>query len=256
MNFRRYLWLLKDPARWQHTFHLVLDRLRTSGGQTKSQEREDATAWCESVAIPMVDAAAHLGLTLPDGELLNVPKAALTEAGTRVAETGARMGGAGALDFIYTCVRLTRPTACVETGVAFGWSSLAILTALEENGDGRLVSVDMPYPLRNTESFVGAAVPDHLRARWKLIRKPDRNGLVEALKALPGGIQFAHYDSDKSVTGRGFAYPRLWAALKPGGLLISDDINDNLGFKTFAEAAGRDFVVFKLDNKYVGALRR
>ncbi|MFV0281806.1 MAG: hypothetical protein ACK5JM_13735, partial [Rhodoblastus sp.] len=65
----------------------------------------------------------------------------------------------------------------VETGVAYGWSSLALLAASEDRPDSRLVSVDMPYPKMNNEAFVGIVVPERFHARWKLVRKPDRNGL-------------------------------------------------------------------------------
>jgi predicted O-methyltransferase YrrM len=43
---------------------------------------------------------------------------------------------------LYEMVRRERPAVVVEVGMAFGVSSLAILTALRENGQGKLISID------------------------------------------------------------------------------------------------------------------
>ena len=37
-------------------------------------------------------------------------------------------------------------------------------------------------------------------------------------------IDLCHYDSHKDYDARMWAYPRLWAALRSGGIFISDDI--------------------------------
>ena len=49
----------------------------------------------------------------------------------------------------YTLIKLLKPDIVVETGVGAGVSSLTILHAMEENGAGQLVSIDLPTP--NTE---------------------------------------------------------------------------------------------------------
>ena len=66
------------------------------------------------------------------------------------------------------------------------------------------------------------------------------------------GIDIAHYDSDKSYQGREFAYPIIWNALKPGGLFISDDIQDNMAFAHFVEESGLRYGVTETGGKYVG----
>ena len=65
------------------------------------------------------------------------------------------MGGSGHIHLLYDCVRLINAHNVIETGVAYGWSSLAILKALSENNSGRLFSVDMPYPRKKNELDVG-----------------------------------------------------------------------------------------------------
>jgi hypothetical protein len=121
---------------------------------------------------------------------------------------------------------------------------------------GRLVSVDMPYPKENKEDFVGIAVPAEWRREWTLIREPDRNGLKKAIKRLGGTIDLCHYDSDKSYPGRMFAYPILWDALRPGGVFISDDIQDNFAFRDFCAARGIAYAVTESEGKYVGIARK
>src|SRR5215468_1827986 len=45
---------------------------------------------------------------------------------------------------LYALVRHLRPAACLETGVYYGGNSAFMLAALDRNGAGRLVSIDLP----------------------------------------------------------------------------------------------------------------
>ncbi len=56
------------------------------------------------------------------------------------------MGGPGDLQLLHAAVYLSGAKRIIETGVAYGWSSLAILSAIEKRPEAKLVSVDMPYP--------------------------------------------------------------------------------------------------------------
>ena len=95
-------------------------------------------------------------------------------------------------------------------------------------------------------------VPPQLKRLWTLHRMADREGLPRAL--VDGPFDLCHYDSDKSVEGRLWAYPRMWAALRPGGFLISDDIGDNHAWRTFCAEIGREAVVVHSGSKHVGVL--
>jgi len=160
-----------------------------------------------------------------------------------------QMGGPGDIKLLYGITKITKANRVIETGVAYGWSSLAILKAISENNEnGRLISVDMPYPGKYNDKFVGIVVPENLRVNWKLIRKPDRPGIKEAIKLFGGEIDLCHYDSDKSWWGRDYAYPILWEALKKGGIFISDDIQDNLYFANFVKLKKCKFFVIKKKN--------
>ena len=113
------------------------------------------------------------------------------------------MGLAGAADceLLYSLCRRLAARRVLETGVALGWSSLAILLSLRDRPEGMLFSTDMPYPVIKADAWVGAAVPEHLRDRWVLYRMPDRQALPQAIDAGQP-FDLCHYDSDKSVKGR------------------------------------------------------
>ena len=97
-------------------------------------------------------------------------------------------------------------------------------------------------------------MPYGLRDKWKLQRLPDFKGIPLVLKKFGNEIDFCHYDSDKSYTGRAWASPILWKALRQGGYFISDDINDNIAFKDFCQAVNRVPIIIKHQDKYVGII--
>jgi len=248
------VWFLRRPAFWRHGAELVRRKLiRNMDGPEWQLE---ARRWAEERAAPVQAALEAVGLLKQGKSLPDLSPALLAESERLAKLATAPIGGAGDLALIHAAARLSYTQRAIETGVAYGWSSLAILAALAENGNGRLVSVDMPYPKMNNEAFVGIVVPDALRANWTLVRLPDRNGLKRAIAEFGGSIDFAHYDSDKSYYGRGFAYPLIWQALVPGGVFISDDIQDNMRFAEFVGEKGVPFAVTECAGRYVGICRK
>ena len=166
------------------------------------------------------------------------------------------MGLAGSSDLrlVYSAAIATGARDILETGVALGWSSLAFLNAVEHTR-GRLISVDLPYPFLIGRSWVGAAVPEDLHRRWTLLRHADRIGIPKALR-LSDGFDLIHYDSDKSPEGRLWAYPRLWRALRPGGLLLSDDVGDNGIWADFCKRIDEPLIVVRRQRAYAGIVRK
>ena len=111
-------------------------------------------------------------------------------------------------------------------------------------------------PKKKNDNDVGIVVPEYLRENWTLIRKPDNPGIIDALNQSNGNVDLCHYDSDKSWWGRNYAYPILWKSLKPGGLFISDDIQDNLYFSEFVKKNFLKFSVIEFNGKFVGLIRK
>jgi predicted O-methyltransferase YrrM len=243
------------------TYPFLTRRLRESlfgGPRGLDNTRAKAEAWCrqrlqESAAALNalgVASAVDLRATFPD---------VFAGADARVAACPYPMGGGAGLDFLYACVKGVGANTVVETGVAYGWSSLAVLLALRDRPDGRLVSTNLHYPQFGDESFVGCAVPDDLRARWTLLRGTDKVVLPDAITAARP-FDVCHYDSDKSYGGRMVSYRLLWAGLRVGGLFISDDIGDNLAFAHFCRITGHRPVVIgaaaRDGTKFIGAIRK
>jgi predicted O-methyltransferase YrrM len=251
---RTLAWFAARPGFWPHAAALGARRLSPS--RDTPEHRAAAAEWAAARAVPVREALATIGVGVPDSGPPRLPEAILDEARTAAAQSPVRMGGPGDLDLLFAAVRLSGARRAVETGVAYGWSSLAILAAMEDGRKGRLASVDMPYPKMANEAFVGCVVPERLRGGWTLIRQPDRFGLDRAISSLEGRIDLAHYDSDKSWQGRRWAYPRLWTALRPGGLFISDDIQDNMAFAEMVDRMGLPFAVTESGGKFVGLLKK
>ncbi len=213
-----------------------------------------ARHWCEERAISIAEAVERLTGT-PAIRSIESECPAEVAAGRAAQDScPAKMGAGANTDLLYSLAEGIECTKAIETGVAFGWSSFALLQSVSKRG-GKLVSTDMPYPLRENDRFVGCVVPPRLRRHWRLLRYPDRDGLPMALGEL-GTIDLCHYDSDKSEAGRLFAYPLLWDALRPGGFFLSDDVQDNFGYRDFCASLGLAPLVVKVPDvagsKFVG----
>jgi predicted O-methyltransferase YrrM len=228
---------------------------RSVSRSTRSLEttRDEALAWGKSVAQSDQEVLRRLlgSGAYPPARVLH-PEA-FAEAQANVNRSDIILGEASDLDLLYHLTVGLRARRVVETGVAYGWSSLAILLAQKAIGGGTLVSVDMPYPRLGSEGQVGCAVPDRLRASWRLIRRPDRTALPRALDDLCA-LDLAHYDSDKTYAGQSWAFPRMWAALRPGGALIADDIDMQAAFRDFVVSTGAVPHVVRCGDKLCGVI--
>src|SRR3989442_4793229 len=149
--------------------------------------------------------------------------------------------------FLYAIVRACSPSLVIETGVLYGHSSAAILAALEDNGDGRLTSIDLPQKehqniivgrqhvqvgLDSNELSIGCAVPLDLHSRWNL-------ELGNSLELLPkilgeaGSVSIFIHDSLHAYDHMMAEFRLGYDALEPGGMLISDDIDYNSAWSDF-----------------------
>jgi predicted O-methyltransferase YrrM len=167
---------------------------------------------------------------------------------------GVRLGGGGHYPLLHFLIRHRRPEVVVETGVAAGYSSQAMLTALALNGDGRLYSSDFPYfRLEDPQRYIGALVEPELRDRWTLRIRGDRVNLPEIVREVRQ-IDLFHYDSDKPVDGRRFALNLVMPRMSADGVILMDDIQDNGFFRDYVAEHNLPFRVFGFDGKYVGAI--
>jgi hypothetical protein len=141
-------------------------------------------------------------------------------------------GDAALARAIWCLTRHLQAANVVETGVAHGVTSRVILEALEENGSGHLWSIDLPPLEKSWRKQVGAAVSAGSARRWTYIKGSSRLHLPKLLTRLRKIDLFIH-DSLHSERNVRFEIDRAWAALKPGGALVVDDIDANWGFDSF-----------------------
>lgn len=248
-------WFLERPHLFQEFVRYSAVRLR-SIGLDRAHEAREAVTVCESVCVdPQTALRTITNKTLPTFAE-QFPRE-LARANEALQHASVKLHGAGSLDLIYWLSEHVAATRVLETGVSAGWSSLAFLLSLRNRSGSKLASTDMPYPgsSKDAARHVGCVVPDELRSMWHRIDEPDRTALPKALVLCPE-LDICHYDSDKSYDGRMWAYRQLWRALRPGGVFVSDDIDDNLGFFHFCGEVQHQSVVARvaatIGFKYVG----
>jgi predicted O-methyltransferase YrrM len=145
---------------------------------------------------------------------------------------------------IYLIVRKFKPRFMVETGVANGISTYFILKAMDDNGFGRLISIDLPN--YNKKGYItsegtcdgvyipkeykpGWVVPASLTKRWSLLLGKSK----EKLPTINGKIDAFYHDSEHSYDNMMFEFEWAYSHLKVGGILLADDTNRNSAFTDF-----------------------
>ncbi len=221
----------------------IFNRKSAFRGKTRTTE------WAQSLAVNQETAVEQLfGIKFENFQ--NLFSEELHDASKREKECPIKMGGAGALELIYYACEFTNAESVVETGVAYGWSSLAALLSLQKR-NGTLYSSDMPYLSQDGDRYVGAVVPDRLKKYWKLFRHADKESLPKIFGET-NRADVIHYDSDKSYEGRTWAYREMYQHLRKGGVFISDDIGDNAAFQDFCTHNTISPTVVEFEGKYVG----
>lgn len=168
------------------------------------------------------------------------------------------------LPTFYAIVRMTKPKVVIETGCASGFTSAVILYALAHNGDGHLVTVDLPaYEGQGTWNYTlpsdllpGFLVPQSFKDRWTLRLGNSRDLLPEILHSPEfRSVDVFYHDSDHSYTHMIWEYSTIWPHLGDGGVLMSDDIGWNTAFRDFAQHVEGHNVIHACGHNF-GAIRR
>ena len=166
-----------------------------------------------------------------------------------------KFGGAGDLEILYNICKINNIKNILETGVANGWSSLAILLSIDGDENKNLTSIDLPYPFKDSEKYIGLAVPKNLRQKWNLIIDDDKK-IINNFVLIGKKFDFVHYDSDKSYSGRIKSYNLIWKILSSKGILMSDDVSDNNAFVEFAKQKNVKYYIYKFESKNIGIIQK
>ena len=251
-DLKTFLWFLrKGPKFYSTMIALILRKFRPVRDNTEQQDI--ARKWCEKYLVSYEECISKLGFKSINKEVF--PMDYVKEVERKLTISKSDFGGQGHVVLIYAVCENLKAVKVLETGVAYGWSSAAILQSISKRS-GQLVSVDMPMLKQTDYHLIGVAVDENLKNNWELLREPDKHGLNKAIKKHNYSFDLAHYDSDKSYYGRKWSQPLIWKYLRKGGVFISDDIEDNVAFKEFVESKNLDFFVLKFEGKYVGVIRK
>ncbi|ELY92025.1 class I SAM-dependent methyltransferase [Natrinema altunense] len=170
-------------------------------------------------------------------------EAGLTETDVRPDELGPNWR-----DILYVLVRLRTPETVVETGVFDGLSSAYLLRALDVNGEGTLVSIDIEdpeiLPSDIEDPTPGWTVPDDLRSYWDLRIGDARELLPEV--AAETTIELFLHDSNHDADHMAFEFATAAEGMVPHAILLADNVAYNDAFANFAEDNLRN--VSKLTN--------
>jgi predicted O-methyltransferase YrrM len=164
--------------------------------------------------------------------------------------------------FLYWLVRQLKPKTIVQTGVCNGLSSAFMMLGLVKNGqEGRLHVIDLPPvfdpkdPAWTTKGKVyGVVIPEGKSSGWIVpdayhdrfdVRTGDAKKLLPKLVDEIDSIDFFYHDSDHTYDHMTFEFREAKRKLKPGGLMIGDDISWNTSLWDFADQYGVPSYNFK-----------
>lgn len=150
---------------------------------------------------------------------------------------------------LYALVRAKQPALMIETGILHGMTTIFLLRAMEQNGTGRLLSVDLPSyadsgPANKDGYFAtlpegcepGWIVPEDKYTNWQLEKRSSRD-VLPLLQADDLDV-FLH-DSEHTFSTMWFELDWAWERLRPGGILICDNIEASTAFGDIARRYGK-----------------
>lgn len=216
-----------------------------------SRQRQAALGRCREEAQSVAEFAQALDSTIWQ-EAIDA-SAVLERQSAHRLPAGVDMGGGGHYPLAYFLTRILKPEVVVETGVAAGWTSAAILNALRVNRRGHLWSSDFPYFRQNhPENWIGCLVDDSLKENWTLLVAGDARNLPAIRDQLASPIDLFFYDSDKSYAGRRRALDLIVGSLASDSIVLIDDVQDNNHFFDFTSSVGWAYAIFDFRGYFAG----
>jgi SAM-dependent methyltransferase/predicted O-methyltransferase YrrM len=154
----------------------------------------------------------------------------------------------GTAFLLYALVRHTKPSLTIEVGVADGRSTRVILSALDANAGGRLISVDI-------SDDVGGSAAGH--PRWSLrVHAPGRSSSrqLQSLLEEVGPPDLFFHDASHTYYDQYADYLAAWQHTQPGSLFMSDDVDQSCAFGDLVTSCGLKPVVLTERRKAAGVV--
>ena len=217
---------------------LEIERFR---GKRAPQHYSSVATLDEALRLLSSAAGRDLGPILAEPELATLERhvaRATSELRSRAALPIPLSYSADAvlLRLAYAACRALQPEAVLETGVAYGVTSAAVLAALQKNGKGALHSIDLP-PLGSGAMpwLVGYVIPAELRERWRLHVGSSRRVMPRLLarRGLRVGV-FIH-DSADSYGIQQLELRGVWPCLTPPFAVVVNGIHSTPAFTEFVD---------------------
>lgn len=157
--------------------------------------------------------------------------------------------------FLYILCRIIKPKNIIETGVAYGLSSFYILSALNKNKFGTLISIDSIFRPWQTEKMIGSIIPKNLRDRWELVLGKSSEKLLEVFEKI-GDVEIFIHDSLHSYKNMTFEFNCAIKKINSNGIIISDDILDNDAFYDFIKENDIKNSIIRVEHKGLGFIQK
>jgi predicted O-methyltransferase YrrM len=164
--------------------------------------------------------------------------------------------------FLYWLVRKLNPKIIVQTGVCNGLSSAFMMLGLAKNGSqGSLHAIDLPPVFNPNEpgwtvkgkvygvvipegKTSGWIVPDAYRNRFE-VWNGDAKALLPKMIDQVEAVDLFYHDSDHTYDHMMFEFREAKRKLRPGGLVVGDDVSWNASVWDFADQYGVPSYNFK-----------
>lgn len=141
----------------------------------------------------------------------------------------ARCGNTAHIVNFYALIRILKPKTVVETGTANGSMTSWMLAAIEKNGIGKLISIDIPaidgkftMGMSVEKGDAGLLIPREYHHRWHYIAGDAKLFLPKVLSE--NDVDLFVHDSLHTRTHMLFEYNVARALMRPETLILSDDI--------------------------------
>ena len=246
-----YYYLINKNSR-EYFFILILRKIFSIFNESEklNYDKNFIKEWCKKKKILDKVFYKKIGLNYYSN-FFEEQKSYLLSAKIKEKKLKYKMGGMAHLNLIYNLNKHFLPKNILETGVAFGWSTLVFMVSKCKNSN--LTCIDLSYPTKSSNKLVGGALPANLKKKLKLYEGVDFKYLKFLYKKKKF-FDFIHYDSDKSYDGRKKNYKLIWKILNKKGCFISDDISDNSAFYEFVIFNKLNYYGLQFKNKYVGVV--